>query len=322
MDYLADYEAQEREGVEILKRDPRKFFIFESDLPSSTNLGKLHDASNAEGEEESAETGAVSGSSSIGGASLGRPVGLRNPFFNDKPTACPLKMGRDLPADTRTEKEKKRDERQERMRAAAEEAALAAKKGAAYEVAMAAEEDLEDGSEDVDYDKSEEDAEKELWADQEEQWRDMDRKVFDMTPPSARLTPDDVDWVIKELKARVDKLQDRLDFEDKVRRKEMDKSGDAVAKTIDSIDDIDRYVMEGLGYDMARLEALVQELTPEQSSALEDIDFRGRAGITAEEMTRELSLVPGLTEEQVQMLVEMEMKLLQDESLKNITKVG
>jgi hypothetical protein len=208
------------------------------------------------------------------------------------------------------------------MRAAAEEAALAAKKGAAYEVAMAAEEDLEDGSEDVDYDKSEEDAEKELWADQEEQWRDMDRKVFNMTPPSARLTPDDVDWVIKELKARVDKLQDRLDFEDKVRRKEMDKSGDAVAKTIDSIDDIDRYVMEGLGYDMARLEALVQELTPEQSSALEDIDFRGRASITAEEMTRELSVVPGLTEEQVQMLVEMELKLLQDESLKNITKVG
>jgi len=49
-------------------------------------------------------------------------------------------MGRDLLEDTRTEKEKKRVERQERMRAAAEE------EGHSYEVAMAAEEDLDDGS--------------------------------------------------------------------------------------------------------------------------------------------------------------------------------
>ena len=49
-------------------------------------------------------------------------------------------MGRDLLEDTRTEKEKKRVKRQERMRAPDEE------EGHSYEVAMAAEEDLDDVS--------------------------------------------------------------------------------------------------------------------------------------------------------------------------------
>ena len=43
---------------------------------------------------------------------------------------------------------------------------LASVKGIAYEVAMAAEEDLDDGSEDVDYNMAEEDAETELWVGQ------------------------------------------------------------------------------------------------------------------------------------------------------------
>eukprot|EP01083_Nonionella_stella_P264762 897701_1 len=84
------------------------------------------------------------------------------------------------------------------------------------------------------------------------------------------------------------------------------------------MDDVDRYVMEGLGYDMDAIEELVRKLTPEQSSALEDIDFTGRVGITAEDMKGELSAVPGLTEEQVQALVQMEMSLLTDEKLKNL----
>lgn len=310
LDYLADYEAQEREGLEILKRDPQKFFIFESDLPSSHNLGNLH--SNDDG-EQSAE-------GSTSGASLGRPVGLRNPFFNGKPTPFPLRMGRDLPEDTRSEKEKKRDERQERMREAAEEAALAAKKGMSYEIAMAAEEDLEDGSEPVDYDKAEEEAETELWVDQQDEWKEMDKKVFDMTPPAHRVTPDEVDWMIAELKKKTAQMQERLDFEDKLRRKEIEKSmsGDSVMRPIESLDEVDKYVMEGLGYDMTAIEQLVQQLTPEQSEALDQIDFTGRDDVTAEEMTGELRGVPGLTEEQIQMLVEMEMSLLKDESFKKL----
>lgn len=316
LDYLADYEAQEREGLEILKKDPRRFFIFESDLPNATSHGGLH--SNEEGEQSG------DGTTTLSGASLGRPVGLRNPFFNDRPTPFPLRMGRDLPDDTRTEKEKKRDERQERMRAAAEEAALAAKKGIAYEVAMAAEEDLEDGSEDVDYDKAEEDAEKELWEGQMDEWSDFDRKLFDMTPPSQRITPDEVDWIIAQLKRKTTAMQERLDFENKIRKKELEKgaSGNAVARPIESLEQVDRNVMEGLGYDMEALEALVRELTPEQSAILEEIDFTGRVGITEEEMTRELRAVPGLREEQVSALVEMEMSLLKNESLSNVTKMG
>mmetsp|Transcript_15726 Transcript_15726/g.34300 ORF Transcript_15726/g.34300 Transcript_15726/m.34300 type:complete len:702 (+) Transcript_15726:54-2159(+) len=312
LDYLADYEAQEREGVEIMRRDPRRFFVFESDLPSRSGGGNVGGTMSSEDEDSG---------SAAGGASLGRPVAIRNPFFGDRPTAFPIRMGRDMPDDTRTEKEKKRDERQERMRAAAEEAALAASKGASFEVAMAAEEDLEDGSEDVDYDKAEEEAEKELWVDQEEQWGDADRKVFDMTPPFARLTPDDIDWIVDQLNTKVRKTEERLDFEDKIRRKEMEKmmGGGATKKPIESLDEVDRYVMEGLGYDMDAIEAMVRELTPEQSAALDGIDFAGRdAAITAEEMASELRTVPGLTEDQIGALVEMEMRMLKDEALKNI----
>ena len=49
LDYLADYAAQEQEGVKILRRDPRRFFLFESDLPSEHNLGAARAAADAAG---------------------------------------------------------------------------------------------------------------------------------------------------------------------------------------------------------------------------------------------------------------------------------
>jgi hypothetical protein len=55
---------------------------------------------------------------------------------------------------------------------------------------------------------------------------------------------------------------------------------------------------------------------------LEDIDFTGRGGITSEDMAAELRVVPGLTEEKVQALVAMEMSLLKEDKLRNITKMG
>lgn len=322
LDYLADYEAQEREGVEILKRDARKFFIFENDLPNASGVGSGDVAMESSDLVEASEDGDASSVSAMAaaGASMGRPVGLRNPFFSDRPTAFPLRVGRDLPKDSRTEKEKKRDERQERMRAAAEEAALAAKSGTAYEIAMAAEEDLEDGSEPVDYDVAETDAEKEMWEGHRDEWNAMDRKVFDMTPPYKRLTNDEIDWVLDQLKTKVKRMQERIELEDKFRRDELKSSGGV--KQIESIDDIDSYVMEDLGYDMEMLQAMVQELTPEQSLALEDIDFSGRTDITVEEMEAEVKKVEGLTDAQVKMLVEMEMSLLKNEALSKVTKMG
>jgi N-methylhydantoinase B/oxoprolinase/acetone carboxylase alpha subunit len=116
-------------------------------------------------------------------------------------------------------------------------------------------------------------------------------------------------------------MQERLEFEEKIRQKELESSEHKVATSIDSMDDIDRYVMEDLGYDMDALEQLVLQLSPEQSAALGEIDFTGRVNITAEEMTAEINAVPGLTEVQVQTLVEFEMSLLKNEALKNITKM-
>jgi hypothetical protein len=323
LDYLADYEAQEREGVEMLKRDARKFFIFENDLPNVAAVGSgdvAAESSDLEAQGNGDDVSTVSSAMMGSGVSMGRPIGLRNPFFSDRPTAFPIRAGRDLPKDSRSEKEKKREERQERMRAAAEEAALAAKSGTAYEIALAAEEDLEDGSEPVDYDAAEEDAEKELWEGQRDEWNAMDRRVFEMTPPYKRLTNDEIDWLLDQLRTKVAKLQSRIDVDDKMRRDELKASGGN--RQIDTIDDIDSYVMEDLGYDVPMLQAMVQELTPEQSLALEEIDFSGRVDITLEEMEAEVRKVEGLTDAQVKMLVEMEMSLLKNEALNKVTKMG
>ena len=321
LDYLADYEAQEREGVEILKRDARKFFIFENDLPANSGVGGHNSVETISDLEEQDDVLGDGTAQAISG-SMGRPIALRNPFFSDRPTPFPIQVARDLPKDSRTEKEKKRDERQERMRAAAEEAALAAKSGTAYEIAMAAEEDLEDGSEPVDYDAAEEAAEKGLWEGHMDEWNSMDRKVFNMTPPYKRLTNDEIDWLLDQLKSKVAKMQERIDLDEKFRRDELKSAGDGKSKPIESIEDIDSNVMEDLGYDMEMLQAMVKELTLEQSSALEDIDFSGRTDITFEEMEAEVRKVDGLTDSQVKMLVEMEMSLLKNEALSKVTKMG
>ena len=319
LDYLADYEAQEREGAKILLEDPARFFFFERDLPGRDNVANLHASEQA---SEDAGDGTVTvnadSSSSSSSASLGRPVGLKNPFYGIAP--FPLRMGRDLPKDTRTEKEKKRDERQERMRAAAEEAAVAARTGTSYEVAMAAEEDLEDGSEDVDYDAAEEAAEKELWAGQEGDWDETDRRVFESTPPKDRITTEEVDWLIEKLQAKADSLKERLDFDEQMRRREVEaraaSGGEAV---VESIDDVDRDTMIDMGYDMAAVEDLIRGLTPEQTRMLEGIDFAGREGVTAEQMAAELAGVPGLEVGQIETLVAMEMRALADERLRKAT---
>ena len=142
-----------------------------------------------------------------------------------------------------------------------------------------------------------------------------------MTPPSQRVTSEEVDWIIEQLQTKVKGMQERLEFEEKIRQKELESSEHKVATSIESMDDVDRYVMQDLGYDMEALERLVQELTPEQAAALEELDFTGRADITAEVMAAEINSVPGLTEVQVQTLVGFEMSLLNNDALKSITKM-
>jgi hypothetical protein len=138
------------------------------------------------------------------------------------------------------------------------------------------------------------------------------------------VTGDEVDWMLEQLQNKANRMQERLEFEEKIRRKELEasSSGERVTKPIETLDDVDRYVMQDMGYDMDMIEAMVKELTPEQSAALEDIDFTGRLDITDEDMAAEIRKVPGLTDAQVQLLVEMEMSLLRNEKLKNITKMG
>jgi len=306
LDYLADYEAQEKEGYKILMSDPRKFFVFESDLKKGDGSGPGDDAADA---------------NDIG--SLGRPVALRNPFLGDSPTPFPVILGREPEVDPRTEREKKREEREERMLAAAAEANLEAKQGMEFEVAKAAEEDLDDGSDPIDYDTTEQDVDTDLFASITKDLTDEERKDFENTPPNQRFTEDDVNWMIDKLQEKSEQISEGIKFESNMRRKELDALKLREAETgetrmIDTIDDVDEHMLADLGHDMGAMEALVAQLTPEQAMEMEGLDFSGREGVTMEDVAAALREVPGLSEEQVLAFAEMEMSLLSDKALSNI----
>jgi len=121
----------------------------------------------------------VDENATLTGASLGCPVGLRNPLFL---FAWAMIFWR-----TRGLK-KRRSESRDRSVCVPP----LRKKGIRTRLQWRRRRTLMmgHGSEDVDYNKAEEEAETELWVGQMDEWKDMDRNVFDMMPTNQRATPE------------------------------------------------------------------------------------------------------------------------------------
>ncbi|GFH55388.1 hypothetical protein CTEN210_11864 [Chaetoceros tenuissimus] len=282
LNVLADYEAMEKEGVKILQENPQQFFVFDKDTEGSK----------------------------------GKPLRLKDPVRDASGTNTPYPeiLGRPPKADTRTEREKKRQEREERMLAAAQQDETSG-------VEYAADDEIAPSSQPLDYDTLANfgDATDTEW--EEGLDPNSDAELLD-TPRDKRFTDDDVEWMIEHLEKKIASIEELMKLEAAEKKSAMVGNGDEVASALGAntvkstkVDDKGREytsyeVMDDTSpgnisssIDMSALDSL----TEEQMEAIEAL--ASEPNDTEEDIKNALTKVPGLSEEQIEQLVQLEMSL-------------
>lgn len=269
---LANIKAQEREGTEILLNDPTKFFRFENE--------NMHGANND-----------VTDGSGYSGPTLGAPVGLKDPLRDGTPGAgvFPIGIGKMPKADTRTQREKKRQEREQKMW----EAAQAESVDEDSQIEMAAADQIYASDEPIDYDNNE-------WDSDDEEWHQGLDPVEDAdiinTPPEHRYSEDDIRWVIGQLEQRMQYLESQM-------TRDIDSDRQRLRTQID---------LEGGKTDDKDIQELLLSLTDEQMMALVDVDSQNLEAMPPNEVSEALGKVPGLSEDQVKRILELDSSLAGD----------
>eukprot|EP00429_Kryptoperidinium_foliaceum_P004763 CAMPEP_0176011202 /NCGR_PEP_ID=MMETSP0120_2-20121206/5164_1 /TAXON_ID=160619 /ORGANISM="Kryptoperidinium foliaceum, Strain CCMP 1326" /LENGTH=581 /DNA_ID=CAMNT_0017344061 /DNA_START=74 /DNA_END=1815 /DNA_ORIENTATION=+ len=274
---LANTKAQEKEGAEVLFKDPTQFFIFDRD--------------NQDDSPSSAE------SDSYSGPSLGVPIALRDPLRSNSPQGrvFPRAVGKMPKPDMRTEKEKKRQEREEKLWAAAQ----AQSRSQMDEIDLAADEDADVG-EPLDYDKNED------WDSDDEEWvkgldPDIDSELIEM-PRELRYREEDIDWVIESLETKARNMENHVrnsvnSMEQELRsRKERRGSVEAESDDGSILDQATREKLSAAGADADKYEKLLQSLSHDQLLSL----FALGADQRSDSMEGEhpFQSIPGLSDEQ------------------------
>jgi hypothetical protein len=251
--------ALEKEGARILMNDPTKFFVFEKEnIPRDTaNERRSH----------------------YEGPALGEPIALRDPLRHgsDQGSVFPVAVGKIPKPDKRSEREKKQQEREDRMLAAAAEQGP-------LDVDLAAEQQtVEDLQPDLDYDDND-------WNSDDEEWTrglnsEIDADILN-TPSERRYTEEEIDWVLKTLdgKLKYHEQQFSVEFENmkqKVRSEARQKSG--------ASDPIDK----------ESLEAVLLTLSEKEIMALSDLDDTYSSTMSDSELSKALVEIPSLSKEQV-----------------------
>jgi hypothetical protein len=297
---LSDVTAQEKEGAELLFKDPTRFFVFDRDAGETSGL------SEKDGESES---------ESYSGPSLGVPVGIRDPLRSGSPQGrvFPVGVGKLPKPDTRSEKEKKRQEREEKLWAAAQAQA----RSDMDEIDMAADEDADFGKP-LDYDQND------GWDSDDEEWvkgmdTERDADILNV-PREFRYREQDIDFVIDKLEKKANVLQSHVrntvssmeqEARSKMDRRDTDEAAeDDVPKFLD---DSTREKLQNAGADADKYESLMQSLSEDQLLSLFASEAERRESDT-ESTTSAFEAVTGLTEEQITGLTEMEAILLRVES--------
>ena len=279
---LSNVQALEQEGAQVLLDDPTKFFVFSSDATRNESS-----ASPTQDDDDHDDTSSSSFESKYSGPTLGSPIGLRDPLRegNHQQAVFPMLIGKIPKPDLRTEREKKKQERQERMWAAAQAEALEQQ-----DIALAAEQQtVEDLEPDINYDENE-------WDSDEEDWNKGLDPVGDTdllnVPRERRYGEDDIDWVLERLEGEVHHLEQQLaqDMEGLKRTAEAEtraKAGTDEPFTQDSV------------------EAALMALSGPSLLALSDLDDRYmEGGMSEEELTEACKNIDGLTEEQVLLILQ------------------
>ena len=297
---LADLDIMESEGVKVLFNDPTKFFEFDK------QPGKVDSESSGQGDYD--------------GPTLGAPRGLKNDVKVEKTLdkAYPAVLGRLPRPDTRTAKEKKRDEREKAMLDAA--------------LKDIVERDAFDGDELLELSKNMID---ENYVDDDKLWEEgldpeKDKHFFNV-PSRERFFDSDVDEVIEKLEKKLHHLVEELDYEldlaqqqaqstnESERQSQNGNAGGEPGEAKYSLEVGDKvYDIGSLGLDTAEVDNVLESLTDEQMVALHIIDreMDTDAPLNAGELRQKLVRIPGLTAEQIDAIVGLEEALASSEPVR------
>lgn len=287
---LANVRAQENEGSQVLFKDPTQFFEFDRSGTDSLSASSSSD------------------SSSYSGPALGAPIALRDPLRSNAPQGrfFPQPVGKMPKPDMRTEKEKKRQEREEKLWAAAQANA----RSEMDEIDMAADEDAETG-EPLDYDSNLD------WDSDDEEWAkgldpELQKDIINI-PREIRYREEDIDWVIQKLEAKAKGMESHVrnavsSMEQELRsRNERRGSIDDKEEASEDgaiLDDSTRGMLVRAGADPDKYERILQSLSEDQLLSLFALEAEQSAG--TEEKEALFNRIPDLSEEQRIGLVEMD----------------
>ena len=320
---LSDVRAQEKEGSERLFKDPTKFFVF--------------DRSGAVASQNEANGDSGDGSSSYTGPALGVPVDVRDPLRAGSPQGrvFPLVIGKMPKPDLRSEKERKRQEREDRLWAAAQAQARTDQD----EIDMAADDDMDMG-EPLDYDSIED------WDSDDEEWvkgldPEADADIINI-PRELRYKEEDIEWVIEQLEKKSDQVQSNVrnslgavqqELRSKLDRQEKEKESGVVlsdeskggSTEVESeskfLDDASVKKLDAAGVDAAKLESLLSSLSQDQlvqifNASVKAVTTQEDQEDEASDTTFEslISEVQGLSQDDIAMLVEMNSTLEESSS--------
>jgi hypothetical protein len=272
---LSNDVALEREGSRLLMEDPTKFFVFDKSLGDEAVHGS--------------ERRGPEASEAYEGPTLGAPVALRDPLRegSHQNKVFPYAVGKIPKPDMRTEREKKQQEREERMWAAAQ----LEKASENIDIELAAEQQTaEDLEPPLNYDEHE-------WDSDEEEWNkgldpQEDAKILN-TPRERRYKEDDIAWVVETLEGKIKHLEQQFS-------QDVEGLKQAAKSEIRASEDEREEAEEG------SLEAALFALTDKELYALTDLDERYTEDMSPEEFAAAAEGIPGLTEDQVKSVVSRE----------------
>lgn len=309
LDVLADYKAQEEEGVKLLLKNPSKFFAFENQAQVShkTSENNEQQQQQQQGEDErlqSEDDDTSTDETHQQEQPLGKPIALIHEFGDDVVEPFEVMLAKDIKRPKYTAKEKQRFFKEDERLAKQKEAQLV-ESGLDFEHT-----EFEDVAGEVDHETED-----------YKEWEDqmmkrfgpsgMTREELRKVSPHERFTDEDMEWI-------VEKLQDRM--------KQV---------TIDMKMENERH-----GYNkeekeiMTQIETIIMKLDEEQSNALsslnlqEQLEGKDEADLDYDALVKNLrETIDGpdavdygedatLTKQEILQLIQIEKKLVDDPELR------
>lgn len=255
----------EKEGAKLLMNDPTKFFVFEKSEQVTDQQGISDDAS------------------AYVGPTLGSPVALRDPLRENSHQngVFPHIIGKLPKPDNRTEREKKLQEREERLWAAAQ-----AEKMGNMDIELAAQQQTADDLEpDINYDDFE------FNFGEDDDWtKGLDPVVDDQvinTPLERRYKEEDIEWVVDRLSAQVKHLEQQFIQDLSSMKQVFETEIRQVSGQEDSLLSADS------------LESALLNLSDKDLVLLSDLDDRCNGTISEEDLSDVCKQIPGLSRDQL-----------------------